>query len=100
VFKLTDENKELVKQLKTLNESIEVLSKITAVNIFKEEIFKDKTKKEDRIEILTKMGLPRNLIAIVVGSTPESVSAFKSMGKPKKEPNNSQKEKKTEQVQK
>lgn len=83
MFKLTDENVELVKQLKALNQNIDILSKITAVSIGKDEIFKDKPKKEDKIETLDKMGLPRNLIAIIIGSTPESVSAIKSMNKPK-----------------
>lgn len=81
--KLSKETQKLLKQIKALSENIDILTKVTAVNIGKEEIFKGKDKKEERIEILDKMGLPRNIIAIITGSTPESVSAFKSMKKPK-----------------
>jgi len=79
------ENKELAKQLKALNLNINILNKVTAVSIGKEEIFSGKQTKEEKIEVLDKIGLPRNLIAIIVGSTPESVSALKSMKKPKAE---------------
>jgi len=80
---MSKETKELTKQLKALNANIDVLSKITAVNIGKEEIFKGKETKEEKIEILDKIGLPRTLIAIIIGSTPESVSVIKSMKKPR-----------------
>jgi hypothetical protein len=80
---MSKETKELTKQLKALNANIDILNKVTAVNIGKDEIFKGKETKEDTIEALDKIGLPRTLIAIMVGSTPESVSALKSMKKPK-----------------
>jgi hypothetical protein len=80
---VNEETKELTKQLNALNLNIDILNKVTAINIGKEEIFKGKETKEEKIEVLDKIGLPRNLIAIIVGSTPESVSAFKSMKKPK-----------------
>jgi hypothetical protein len=83
VSKVSKETKELTKQLKALNANIDTLNKVTAVNIGKEEIFKGKETKEEKIEALYKIGLPRTLIAIIVGSTPESVSALKSMKKPK-----------------
>lgn len=81
--KLSKETRELLKQIKALSENIDILTKVTAVNIGKEEIFRGKEKKEEKIEILGKMGLPRSIIAIITGSTPESVSAIKSMKKPK-----------------
>ena len=81
--KVNEERKELTKQLKALNLNIDILNKVTAVNIGKEEIFSGKQTKEEKIEAVDKIGLPRNLIAIMVGSTPESVSAINSMKKPK-----------------
>jgi hypothetical protein len=83
VSKWSKETKELTKQLKALNANIDILNKVTAVNIGKDEIFNGKETKEDKIEALDKIGLPRTLIAIMIGSTPESVSALKSMKKPK-----------------
>lgn len=80
---MSEDTKELIKQIKSLNENIDALAKVTAINIGKDVIFKGKKKKEEKIEILDKMGLPRSIIAIIVGSTPESVSAIKSMKKPK-----------------
>jgi hypothetical protein len=80
---MSKETQELLKQIKVLSENMDILTKVTAVNIGKEEIFKGKDKKEEKIEILDKMGLPRNIIAIITGSTPESVSSFKSMKKPR-----------------
>ena len=81
--KLSKETQELLKQIKALSENIDILTKVTVVNIGKEEIFKGKDKKEERIEILDKMGLPGNIIAIMTGSTPHSVSQIKSKKKPK-----------------
>lgn len=81
--KVSKETKELTKQLKALNANIDILNKVTAVNIGKDEIFKGKETKEEKIEALDKIGLPRTLIAIMIGSTPESVSTLKSMKKPK-----------------
>ena len=80
---MSKETKDLTNQLKALNANIDVLNKVTAVNIGKEEIFKGKETKEEKIEALDKICLPRNLIAIMVGSTPGSVSVLKSMEKPK-----------------
>jgi len=83
VLKLSAETRELIRQLRKLNENIDTLAKVTAVNIGQEEIFKGRETKEEKIEILDKMGLPNNLIAIITGSTPHSVSQFKSVKKPK-----------------
>lgn len=73
-----EEIRELTKQIKALNENIDMLIKVTAVNIGKEEIFKGKEKKEEKIAVLDKIGLPNNIIAIITGSTPHSVSQIKS----------------------
>jgi len=83
VSKLSKENRELLKQIKVLSKNIDTLAKVTAVNIGKEEIFKGKKTKEEKIAILDKMGLPNSLIAIITGSTPHSVSQIKSAMKSK-----------------
>lgn len=80
---MSEEEKELIKQLKALNENLDALAKITAVSVGKDDIFKGMKKKEEKIKVLDKIGLPRSLIAIVTGSTPESVSSFKSMKRTK-----------------
>ena len=46
MLKVSKETKELTKQLKALNANIEMLNKVTAINIGKEEIFKGKETKE------------------------------------------------------
>lgn len=81
--KLSEETRELTRQLKALNQNIEILTKVTAVNIGKEDIFKGKEKKEEKVEILDRMGLPNEIIAIITGSTSHSVSQIKSAKKPK-----------------
>lgn len=88
---MSKETTALTKQLKALNRNIDVLNKVTAVSIGREEIFKGKETKEEKIEALDKIGLPRTLIAIMIGSTPESVSALKSMKKPKSRKQKTQK---------
>jgi hypothetical protein len=85
---MSEESKELIKQIKLLNSNIETLAKVIAVDIGKEELLKGKETKEAKIEVLDKIGIPRTIIAIMIGSTPESVSAFKSM---KREPKNKKK---------
>jgi len=47
---VNEERKELTKQLKALNLNIDILNKVTAVNIGKEEIFSGKQTKEEKIE--------------------------------------------------
>jgi len=80
---MSKETKELIRQLKALNQNINTLTRVGAINIGKEDIFKGKKTKEEKIEILDKMGLPNEIIALMTGSTAHSVSQFKSMKKPK-----------------
>jgi hypothetical protein len=77
-----DQNK-LLKRLDTLNKNIEILGKIIAVNVGKEVLFKEKKQKE-QIAFLSKLGLPRNIIASMLGTTLGTVSVTKSKQKPKK----------------
>jgi hypothetical protein len=83
VLRMSKENRELAKQLKELNRNIEMLIKATAINIGKEDIFKGKNSKEEKIVVLDKMGIPNEIIALIIGSTSHSVSQFKSAKKPK-----------------
>jgi len=82
---LSRETKDLTKQIKVLNENINVLTKVTAISIGKEFIFKGKDTIDEKVEILDKMGLSNELIAIITGSkSAHSISQLKSKRKPKK----------------
>jgi hypothetical protein len=81
---MSKDQKELLKRLDTLNNNIEVLGKIIAVNVGKEVFFKEKKQKEQQIAFLSELGLPRNIIASMVVTTPLTVSVTKSQKKPKK----------------
>jgi len=81
---LSKETKDLTRQLKILNESIDTLTKVTAISIGKEAIFQGKSTIEEKIAVLDKMGLSNELIAIITGSkSAHSVSQIKSNKKPK-----------------
>lgn len=77
------ESKELLRKLDVLGEKIDTLTKVTAISMQKETIFKNK-KQKDQIKVLNKLELPRNIIALIVGTTPETVSVTLSKMKPKK----------------
>ena len=80
---MNQENKELIKQLKDLNQNIDTLIKITAIDIGKESIFKGKDTIEEKVDILGKMGLSNELIAMITGSkSAHSVSQIKSRKNP------------------
>lgn len=89
-FSLVKETTELIKQIKFLNSNIKILAKVVSISIGKEEIFKDKETKEAKIDYLDKMGIPRSLIALMIGSTPGSVSALKCMSKGSKKEKSSE----------
>jgi len=79
---MSQDQKELLKRLDALNKNIEILGKILAVNVGKEALFKDKKQKE-QIAFLSKLGLPTNIIASMVVTTPLTVSVTKSKRKKK-----------------
>jgi PDZ domain-containing secreted protein len=83
VSKLSKENRDLINKLRTLNESIDLLIKVTAVSVGKETIFKDKKELGDKIEALDGLNLPDKIIALLVGSTPDSVKSLRSKKKAK-----------------
>jgi CRISPR/Cas system CMR subunit Cmr4 (Cas7 group RAMP superfamily) len=80
---LNEESKKLEKLLKDLNTNIEILSKVTALTFRKDSIFKGKETKQEQIEALEDLKLPDDVIALVVGSTTESVQALRSQRKAK-----------------
>ena len=74
---------DLTKQLKALNQNIDTLIKVTAISIGKETIFKGKDKIEEKVDILDKMGLSNELIAIITGSkSSHSISQIRSRMNP------------------
>jgi hypothetical protein len=97
---MSKDQKELLKRLDTLNNNIEVLGKIIAVNVGKEVFFKEKKQKEQQIAFLSELGLPRNIIASMVATTLGTVSVTKSQRKPKKKPDADKAKPKEESVEK
>jgi hypothetical protein len=75
---LSKDNKNLTNQLKTLNENIDLLIKVTAISVGKETIFKGMKDLGDKILSLDEFDLPDKIIAMLVGSTPESVRSLRS----------------------
>lgn len=72
-MKEPDFKKELSERLHELNEKIDTLIQVVAVSSKIETILKEKSKKQ-QIEILSDLGLSKNVIALIVGTTPETVS--------------------------
>lgn len=77
------EEKKLTKLLEDLNANIEILSKVTALTFRKDSIFKDKETKQEQVEALEDLKLPDNVIALIIGSTVDSVQALRSQRKAK-----------------
>jgi PDZ domain-containing secreted protein len=78
VEELSRENKELTNQLKALNENIELLTKVTAISVGKETIFKGMKELGDKVKAIDEYDLPDKVIAMLVGSTPDSVKTARS----------------------
>jgi uncharacterized protein YegL len=80
---LSKKEDDLTKQLKALNQNIDALIKVTAISIGKESIFKGKDTIEEKVDVLDKMGLSNELIAIITGSkSAHSISQIKSRMNP------------------
>ena len=77
------EEKKLAKLLENLNANIEILSKVTALTFRKDSLFKGKETKQEQIEVLEEMKLPDDVIALIIGSTTDSVQAQRSQRKAK-----------------
>jgi len=80
---LKKDNNELAKALRNLNANIEILTKVTALALRKDSIFKDKATKQEQVEALEDLKLPDNVIALTIGSTVESVQTLRSQRKAK-----------------
>ena len=65
--------KKLIERLDELNAKIDTLIQIVAVSAKMEIILKEKTKTQ-QIEILSDLGLSKDAIALIVDTTPETVS--------------------------
>lgn len=75
--------KELTKLLKDLNANIQILTKITALTLGKESLFKGAETTGEQMEILEKMKLPDEIIALATGSTVNAVQIQRSRRKAK-----------------
>lgn len=75
---MSKESKDLINQLKALNENIELLTKVTAISVGKETIFKGMKELGDKVDSLDVFDLPDKIIAMLVGSTPDSVKTSRS----------------------
>jgi hypothetical protein len=91
---------ELLKRLDTLNNNIELLAKVIAVNVGKEVLFKERKQKEQQIAFLVELGLPRNIVASMVATTVATVSVTKSQQKPRIKTDESKANPKEESVEK
>jgi len=65
--------KDLIKKLDALNRKLDTLIKVVAISSRMETIMKGKKQKE-QIQILSRLGLSRNVIALMLGTTPLTVS--------------------------
>jgi len=79
---LSGDAKALLEKLDILSRKIDILTKVTAINIQKEKFLEGKKQKE-QIKILHKLGFSSNLIALILGTTPLTVSV--TISKMKKE---------------
>lgn len=78
-----NEEEKLTKLLEDLNTNIEILSKITALTFRKDSLFQGKETKQEQIKVLEDLKLPDNVIALIIGSTVESVQSLRSQRKAK-----------------
>lgn len=62
-----------MKRLDELNKKLDTLIKVVAISARMETILKEKSKK-DQIRILSRLGLSRDIIALILGTTPLTVS--------------------------
>lgn len=79
---MSGDSKELLKKLDTLTKKIDVLTKVTAISIQKEKLLEKKQK--EQIKMLNKLGFSSSLIALILGTTPLTVSVTLSKMKKKK----------------
>lgn len=78
---MTQDNKELIRTLNKLNENIDLLTKVTVLSLRKDSIFSGVETKQQQIEVLKPLDLPDRIIALVIGSTADSVKNLRSQAK-------------------
>ena len=66
-----------IRKLDELGKKIDALIQVVAITSRKESMLKGKSK-ADQIKMLSDLGLPRTVIAWIVGTTPDSVSSTMS----------------------
>ena len=69
-----DYKRKSIEKLETLIQKVDMLTRVVAVSSQFPTAFEGK-KKVEKIDILSNLGLSREIIALMVGSTPESVSS-------------------------
>ena len=79
------DTKVLVAKVTELSENIEILTKVTAINIAKDELFKGKKENAEKIKALEGYDLPDKIIAMIIGSTPNSVKSLRCQARNPKE---------------
>ena len=81
---MSGDSKALLRKMDTLVEKIDILTQVTAINVQKEKFLEGKKQKE-QIKMLDKLGFSPSLIALVLGTTPNTVSvALTNLRKKKK----------------
>jgi tRNA uridine 5-carbamoylmethylation protein Kti12 len=93
---LDADNKALTAQIKNLAENIEILTKVTAIGIAKDELFKGKQENAEKVKALEIYDLPDKIIALIIGSTPNSVKSMRYQVKGSSKGNKKQIEHQTE----
>jgi hypothetical protein len=79
-----DTDEKLSKLFEDLNDNIQVLSRLIALTFRKASLFNGNETKPKQIEMLEDMKLPDEMIAIIIGSTTDSVKAQRSQSKAKR----------------
>jgi hypothetical protein len=96
--KAPKELKELVSQVRILNSNLELLQKIIAISVGKDEFFQGKDDLGEKVACLEEFDLSDKIIAALVGSTPGSVKSTRSQKKAKLNKNVAKSEPKKEKV--
>ena len=84
---MNEQNKKLEKLLTELNKNIETLTKVTALSFRKDTLFREKATKQEQLQALEELSIPDHIIALIIGSTVESIRALRSQRKSKTKKN-------------
>jgi hypothetical protein len=76
--------RELARKLNSINSSIDLLTKLIALDIAKDVFFKNKERKDEKIEALSELDIPDKIIAVIIDSSVESVQTLRSKMKQKR----------------